>query len=206
MFNINNSGYNIILASQSPRRQFLLREAGLNFDVVTLPIKEDFPLHLKAEEIALWVAHNKAMAFDFSKLPGNALIITADTVVWVDGQSIGKPENEEQARDMLKFLSGKPHTVSTGVYFRTSTRITSFFVNTTVWFRNLEDEEINYYIKQYKPFDKAGAYGIQEWIGYVGVERIEGSFYNVMGLPVQKVYTELQKFIAQHNDNRANGN
>lgn len=200
MFNLNNSEYKIILASQSPRRQFLLKEAGLDFDVVTIAIDEEFPPHLRAEEIALWIAHKKAMAFDFGELPENALIITADTVVWIDGQSIGKPSNEEEAKNMLRFLSGKSHTVSTGVYFRTSSRTASFFVNTIVWFRDIEDKEIDYYIEKYKPLDKAGAYGIQEWIGYVGVERIEGSFYNVMGLPVQTLYIELQNFMAQPNN------
>ncbi len=197
MIDINNSGYKIILASKSPRRHFLLKETGINFDVMVKSTDEEYPLHLKTEEIALWVSVHKANAFNFVELPTNALLITADTIVSVEGQIIGKPENHEDARRMLRLLSGKSHTVITGVTFRTTQKIHSFHVNTTVWFRELNDDEIDYYIDKYKPYDKAGAYGIQEWIGYIGVEKIDGSFYNVMGLPVQKVYTELQKFITQ---------
>jgi septum formation protein len=197
MININNSGYKIILASQSPRRHFLLKETGINFDVMVKSTDEEYPLHLEAEEIALWISEHKAKAFNFVELPINALLITADTIVWVEGQIIGKPESHEDARRMLRLLSGKPHTVITGVTFRTAQKIHSFNVNTTVWFRELGEDEIDYYIDKCKPYDKAGAYGIQEWIGYIGVEKIDGSFYNVMGLPVQKVYTELQKFITQ---------
>ncbi|MGE5382559.1 MAG: Maf family nucleotide pyrophosphatase [Omnitrophica WOR_2 bacterium] len=198
MVDLNNSGFRFILASQSPRRQFLLHETGLDFDVIVKPTEEDYPDGLKAEEIALHVSRNKAMQFNFKELPVNSLIITADTIVWLDNESIGKPTSADDAKQMLGKLSGRMHVVSTGVCFRTNTRFHSFFVNTNVFFRVLNTQEIEYYVENYKPFDKAGAYGVQEWIGYVGVERIEGSYFNVMGLPVQRVYVELKKFIESH--------
>ncbi len=131
-------------------------------------------------------------------LPANTLLITADTIVWLDGECIGKPLDEQDAKIMLLKLSGKRHTVATGVCLRTRERQHSFFVNTEVFFRQLEPDEIDYYVAHYQPLDKAGAYGIQEWIGYIGVERIEGSYFNVMGLPVQRLYTELKQFIQYH--------
>lgn len=198
MIDLNSSGFRFILASQSPRRQFLLHETGLKFEVQVKPTDEEFPAHLKAEEIALFVSKHKAMQFDFNELPSNTLLITADTIVWLDNETIGKPTDAADAKLMLRKLSGRKHMVSTGVCFRTRDLFHSFNVNTDVYFRHLEDHEIEYYVDNYKPFDKAGAYGVQEWIGYVGVERIEGSYYNVMGLPVQRVYVELKKFIESH--------
>ncbi len=198
MIDLNNSGFHFILASQSPRRQFLLKETGLNFDVIVKSTDEDYPLELKAEEIALHVSRHKALEFNFNELPENALVITADTIVWLENESIGKPSDEDEAIFMLKKLSGKMHVVSTGVCFRTINQMHSFYVNTNVFFRVLEDHEIEYYVRNFKPMDKAGAYGVQEWIGYVGVEKIEGSYFNVMGLPVQRVYVELKKFIEDH--------
>lgn len=198
MIDLNNSGFHIILASQSPRRQFLLHEVGLNFEVIVKPTEEDYPAHLQGEEIALFVSRHKAMQFDFADLPEKALVITADTTVWLNGEVINKPAGLSEAKAMLRKLSGNKHMVSTGVCFRTVERFHTFFVNTDVWFRELTDEEIEYYVDKYKPLDKAGAYGVQEWIGYVGVERIEGSYFNVMGLPVQRVYVELKKFIESH--------
>lgn len=198
MTDLNNSGFRFILASQSPRRKFLLQEVGLEFEIIVKETDELFPNHLKAEEIALYVSEQKAMAFSFSELPPNALLITADTIVWLDDESIGKPASVKEAKEMLMKLSGRKHTVSTGVCFRTGSRFHSFYVNTDVYFRQLEESEIDFYIANYKPFDKAGAYGVQEWIGYVGVERIDGSYYNVMGLPVQRLYVELCKFIKSH--------
>jgi len=195
MIHLNNSGYHFILGSQSPRRQFLLHETGLNFEVLVKPIVEIFPANLKAEEIALYVSKEKAMVFDLNELPDKSLIITADTIVWFDDKKFGKPLSHTEAKTMLQKLSGRKHVVSTGVCFRTIDRLHTFYVNTDVYFRNLEEDEIDYYIDTFKPYDKAGAYGIQEWIGYVGVERIDGSYFNVMGLPVQRVYAELQKFI-----------
>lgn len=198
MINLNNSGFHIILASQSPRRQFLLHETGLEFEVLVKTTDETFPSELKAQEIALHVSEQKAMAFNFDELPVNALLITADTIVWLDNELIGKPSSPTEAKEILTKLSGRNHTVCTGICFRTAENFHSFYVNTEVYFRELEEHEIDYYIENYKPFDKAGAYGVQEWIGYVGVERIEGSYYNVMGLPVQRVYIELKKFIESH--------
>jgi len=195
MIYLNNSGYHFILGSQSPRRQFLLHETGLDFEVLVKPIVEIFPANLKAEEIALYVSKEKAMVFDLNELPDKSLIITADTIVWFDDKKFGKPLSHTEAKTMLQKLSGRKHVVSTGVCFRTIDRLHTFYVNTDVYFRNLEEDEIDYYIDTFKPYDKAGAYGIQEWIGYVGVERIDGSYFNVMGLPVQRVYAELQKFI-----------
>lgn len=198
MINLNNSGFRIILASQSPRRQFLLHETGLEFEVLVKPTDESFPPELKAHEIAQYVSVQKAMAFNFDELSSDTLLITADTIVLLDGKIIGKPADSIEAKEILTRLSGRNHTVCTGICFRTAKKIHSFYVNTEVYFRELEEHEIDYYIEHYKPFDKAGAYGVQEWIGYVGVERIEGSYFNVMGLPVQRVYIELKKFMESH--------
>ncbi|HPF65798.1 Maf family nucleotide pyrophosphatase [Lentimicrobium sp.] len=195
MIDLNNSGFHFILASRSPRRKFLLSETGLNFEVLVIETAENYPENLVCEQIALHVSREKALAFDMYALPANALLIAADTIVWLDGVCIGKPLDEQDARIMLGKLSGKRHTVATGVCLRTRDRMHSFFVNTEVFFRRLEPDEIDYYVKHYKPLDKAGAYGIQEWIGYIGVERIEGSYFNVMGLPVQRLYCELKQFI-----------
>ena len=195
MNDLNNSGYHFILASQSPRRHFLLKEIGLEFEIQVKPTDESYPSHLQCEEIALHVSKMKAAAFDFNHLPENALVITADTIVWLDGKCIEKPVDEADARKMLTMLSGHRHTVATGVCLRTREKLESFYVNTDVFFRELEPDEIDYYVSHYKPLDKAGAYGIQEWIGYIGVERIEGSYFNVMGLPVQRLYCELKKMI-----------
>ncbi len=198
MNGIKESGFRLILASQSPRRQFLLKEIGLEFEVVVKPVEESHPNDLKAEEIAVYLSKLKSDAFDFDELPENALIITADTVVWIDNTSIGKPESLNEAKEMLRKLSGKKHLVSTGVCFRTKSRLHSFSVNTDVWFKDLEECEIEHYVNTFKPLDKAGAYGIQEWIGYIGIKRIEGSYFNVMGFPIQQVYSELINFIQEH--------
>jgi len=198
MIDLNSSGFHFILASRSPRRQFLLGETGLKFEVRVIETEEYYPEDLVCEEIALYVSREKALAFDMHALPANTLLITADTIVWLDGECIGKPLDEQDAKIMLLKLSGKRHTVATGVCLRTRERQHSFFVNTEVFFRQLEPDEIDYYVAHYQPLDKAGAYGIQEWIGYIGVERIEGSYFNVMGLPVQRLYTELKQFIQYH--------
>lgn len=195
MNDLNNSGFHFILASQSPRRQFLLNEIGLKFEILVKPTEETYPDSLVCEEIALYVSKAKSDAFDFNELPEHALVITADTIVWLEGECIGKPIDNDDAKKMLAKLSGKKHTVATGVYFRTHDRFHSFSVNTDVYFRPLKPGEIDYYVEQFSPLDKAGAYGIQEWIGYIGVERIEGSYFNVMGLPVQRLYCELQQFL-----------
>lgn len=189
----NLSKYHIILASKSPRRRELLAGLGIEFETRVIPgIAEDYPQGLTGEEIPQYISREKANAYRDS-LKGDDLLITADTIVYVNGKVLGKPHNEEEAHRMLSLLSGKTHQVVTGVSLTTQQMQQTFAVVTDVTFAALTDEEIDYYISHYAPFDKAGAYGIQEWIGYIGVIRIEGSFYNVMGLPVQRLYTELKK-------------
>lgn len=185
--------YHIILASGSPRRQELLRGLELEFDVVLKKgIKEDYPATLQGGEIPLYIAREKAAAY-LCDLQENDLLITADTIVWKDGKVLGKPKTEEEAIAMINFLSGGTHQVYTGVCIRTKEKEDAFFVESTVKFAQLPQEEVEHYVKKYKPLDKAGAYGIQEWIGYVGVESIHGSYFNVMGLPIQRLYQELKK-------------
>ena len=184
----NLEKYKIILASNSPRRKELLSGLGIKYEVKTLPgIEETYPDTLKAEEIPLYIACEKAAAYRNTMHP-DELIITADTIVWLDGVVMGKPHNEDDARQMLWKLSGKTHQVITGVCLTTAGAQRSFSAVT-----ELSDEEIDYYIRFYKPMDKAGSYGIQEWIGFIGVRGISGSYFNVMGLPVQCLYTELKK-------------
>lgn len=192
---LGNYPYHIILASQSPRRQMLLAETGVKFEVRVIPTAETYPDSLGRDEIAIYIAGKKADAFDFDELPENTLIIAADTIVWLNGESIGKPADAAEAVAMLHKLSGNTHIVSTGVCLKTADKMKSFYVNTAVSFRKLTKKEISFYVEKYKPYDKAGAYGIQEWIGYVGVEHIEGSYTNVIGLPVQRVYLELINLI-----------
>lgn len=189
----NLDKYQIILASNSPRRKELLSGLGINYEVKTLPgIEETYPDTLKGEEIPLYIAREKADAYRDAMHP-DELIITADTIVWLDGLVMGKPRDEEDARQMLRNLSGKPHQVITGVCLTTVGFQKSFSTVTEVTFAQLSDEEIDYYIRTYRPMDKAGSYGIQEWIGFIGVQKISGSYFNVMGLPVQRLYTELKK-------------
>ena len=190
----NLKKYHIILASNSPRRRELLGGLGLEFEVKVLPnIQEDYPAELPASQIAQYIASEKADAYR-SMMKDDDLLITADTVVIVDDEVLGKPADAADARHMLNKLSGRKHQVITGVCLVTLQERRCFSVSTDVSFKVLQDEEINYYIDHYRPFDKAGAYGIQEWIGYVGVTGLEGSYFNVMGLPVQRIYSELQTF------------
>ncbi|MEN8224716.1 MAG: Maf family nucleotide pyrophosphatase [Bacteroidota bacterium] len=186
--------YQIILASASPRRQQLLQELGLDFEILVKAVQEDFPLGMPGEEVALLLSNRKAAAFEADFFTDSKLIITADTIVCLEGEVLGKPSSRDDAINTLSNLSGKMHEVITGVSIRSAARQVNFAVATDVYFKQLHKKEIIYYVDHYKPFDKAGAYGIQEWIGYVGVERINGSFYNVMGLPVLKLYEELLKF------------
>ncbi len=189
----NLKKYRVILASNSPRRKELLSGLGIDYEVKTLPgIEESYPYTLKGEEIPLYIASEKADAYRDSMQP-DELIITADTIVWLDGVVMGKPKDEEDARNMLRCLSGKTHQVMTGVCLTTTGFRKSFSTVTDVTFTDLTEEEIHYYVEHYKPMDKAGAYGIQEWIGFVGVQSIAGSYFNVMGLPVQRLYKELKK-------------
>lgn len=193
MFN-NLSKYNIILASNSPRRRELLGQLGINYTVKTIDgIDESFPDTLHNDAVAEYIANKKADAY-LQTMSENDLIITADTIVCVEGEILGKPEDAEDARRMLRKLSGREHDVVTGVVVATKGRKETFSVTTRVRFANLTDEIIAYYIENFNPFDKAGAYGIQEWIGYVGVESINGSFFNVIGLPVQRLCQVLMTF------------
>ncbi|MEO5645811.1 MAG: Maf family nucleotide pyrophosphatase [Bacteroidia bacterium] len=185
--------YRFILASKSPRRQFLLTELGIPFELVTKEVDESFPDHLQKDEIPLFLARKKADAFQ-RDLDEKTIVITADTIVWINDHVLNKPENAEEASVMLRELSGNRHEVFTGVCLKSAKKEITFSVRTVVYFRELTEGEINYYISKYKPYDKAGAYGAQEFIGYIGVEKIEGSYFNVMGLPVKELYEELVKF------------
>lgn len=190
----NISGYQIVLASNSPRRKELMSGLDIPFEIRTLPdIEESYPDVLQKEEIPLYLAKLKADAYK-ALMQDNTLLITADTIVWLDGKVYGKPGNEAEAKFMLQRLSGRTHEVFTGVCLTTKQKQKSFFAVSKVSFAVLSEAEIDYYVGKYKPFDKAGAYGVQEWIGYVGVEHLEGSFYNVMGLPVRLLYRYLKEF------------
>lgn len=190
----NLNKYKIILASGSPRRRELLEGLGLSFTVKCIDgIDESYPESIPAEETALFIAKKKSEAYKGLTDSGH-LIITADTVVVCNDMVLGKPSNKNEAQKMLNMLSGKTHQVITGVTLATKEKTVSFSVSTDVRFTTLDKKEIEYYVDKYRPLDKAGAYGIQEWIGYVGVEYISGSYYNVMGLPIQRLYQELKKF------------
>jgi septum formation protein len=193
------AGYNFILASQSPRRQYLLNELGLHYTILSHDIDEVYPESLKRGEIALYLSSLKADAFAEAETGEGTILITADTIVWLDDRCIGKPESEEDAIRMLTELSGKMHSVYTGVCLQSAGKRRVFEVRTDVYFRRLLAEEIEHYVREYKPLDKAGAYGIQEWIGFIGVSRIDGCYFNVMGLPVQRLYEEIGLFIAELN-------
>ena len=191
------NGNKIILASKSPRRIELMQQAGLQFTVqLADEIDEVYPPELQREEIPLYLARMKADAFLHAvAIPDDTVVVTADTIVWIDNRVLGKPSGREDAIHMLEILSGNMHQVYTGVCVTTNRKQSSFFAESKVFFRKLTSEEITFYVDRYQPYDKAGAYGIQEWIGYVGIEKIEGSFYNVMGLPIQRLYCELCSFI-----------
>lgn len=191
---LNLSRYNIILASNSPRRKELLSGLNIPYEVKTLPnIDESYPDNLIGEDIAIYIAKEKANAY-LDQLDDNTLLITADTIVLLDGKVYGKPSDDTDAKQMLRDLSGKTHQVITGVSITTKEKQESFGVSSEVRFSHLDDDEIEYYVSNYKPFDKAGAYGVQEWIGYIAVEYISGSYFNIMGLPIQRLYRELKKF------------
>lgn len=190
----NLNKYRIVLASNSPRRRELLSGLGISYEVRVLPdVEESYPAALPVGEIAEYIAREKAEAYK-SVMTDDELLITADTVVVCKGEVMGKPVDEADARRMLHKLSGCTHQVTTGVCLTTIGAHRSFSVTTNVSFKNLSDEEIDYYVANYNPMDKAGAYGIQEWIGYIGVTGLEGSYFNVMGLPVQRIYKELCTF------------
>ncbi|MDR1738118.1 MAG: Maf-like protein [Candidatus Symbiothrix sp.] len=185
----------LILGSQSPRRQELLSGIDVPFEVRLMPdVDESYPASLHREEIPTYIARKKAEAYRAS-LSADSLLITADTIVWLDGKVYGKPQDERDAKTMLSVLSGRTHDVITGVCLTTLQRQETFYAVSSVRFAELDADEIDYYVRRYRPYDKAGAYGVQEWIGYVGVEHLEGSFYNVMGLPVRMLYQKLKTFI-----------
>ncbi|MDQ3191148.1 MAG: Maf family nucleotide pyrophosphatase [Bacteroidota bacterium] len=184
--------HKLILGSKSPRRQSLLKELGFEFETHEVDVDESFSDKLKREEIPMYLAGKKCE--EFGTIPDDSILITSDTIVWLNEQAINKPQDREDAIQILKKLSGRMHEVITAICLRSSTNTKSFFVVTDVHFKKLSEEEIIYYVDNYKPFDKAGAYAIQEWIGYIGIEKINGSFYNVMGLPMKELYEELWSF------------
>lgn len=189
----NLKKYHIILASNSPRRRELLSGLGVDYEVRTLPgVDESYPDTLSGEDIPVYISREKAAAYLPSIAP-DELIITADTIVWLDGRVLGKPADEADACRMLRELSGRTHRVITGVTLSTATFQKSFAVTSEVEFAPLTEEEIMYYVDHYRPLDKAGAYGVQEWIGFIGVRRLSGSYFNVMGLPIQSLYQELKE-------------
>lgn len=183
----------IVLASNSPRRRELIAGLDLDYEIRVLPgVAEDYPADMPAEEVSEYISIEKSQPYRAS-MRDNEIVITADTTVILDGCVIGKPYDDDDARRMLRRLSGRTHHVVTGVCLTTTTRQRHFSVKTGVTFKPLSDEEIDYYVSHYHPLDKAGAYGVQEWIGYIGVTALNGSYYNVMGFPVQRVYTEIMK-------------
>ena len=189
----NLKKYKVILASNSPRRKELLAGLGVDYEVRTLPdVDESYPETLQGADIPLYIAKEKADAYVAMMQPGE-LMITADTIVWLDGKVLGKPRDREDALQMLRTMSGRTHEVFTGVCITTTDWQRSFTAQTEVRFATLSEEEIAYYVDNFQPMDKAGAYGVQEWIGFIGVENISGSYYNIMWLPVQKLYRELLK-------------
>lgn len=191
----NIKKYKVILASASPRRRELMQGLDLEFEVRALPcVDESFPDTLQGGDIPLYISKKKADAYR-PFMADDELVITADTIVWLDGVALGKPADEEEARRMLGNMSGKTHSVFTGVAITTKEVQLSFVAQSDVTFATLSGEEIDYYIAKYRPMDKAGAYGAQEWIGYIGMSNIVGSYFNVMGLPVQRLYSELKKIL-----------
>lgn len=185
--------YQLVLASKSPRRQQLLAELGLRFVSRTKEIDESIPIGLRKEKAAIFLSEKKAAAFK-EEIGENELLITSDTIVCLENEILNKPQNKKEAVKMLSCLSNASHEVITAVTLTSVKKQRSFSSNTKVYFKRLSKEEIDYYIDNFKPYDKAGAYGIQEWIGMIGIERIEGSFYNVMGLPLDALYKELKAF------------
>ena len=185
--------YSVVLASKSPRRQELLRGMGVCFECVTKETPECYP-EMPLKKVAGYLSRQKSLAFTEEELPKNYLLITADTVVIAENEILGKPVDRDDAFRMLRLLSGKSHVVVTGVTLRSPQRMMTFSASSSVTFAPLDLEEMAYYVDRYRPFDKAGAYGIQEWIGYVGISGLRGSFYNVMGLPTQRLYNALKNF------------
>ena len=185
--------YTVVLASKSPRRQELMKGMGVKFVTLTKETREDYP-EMPFEKVPEYLSRQKSLAFTDDELPEGFLLITADTVVIAENEILGKPKDREDAMQMMHILSGKSHHVVTGVTVRSKDKMETFSANSEVTFAPLDEEEMAYYVDQYKPYDKAGAYGIQEWIGYVGISGLHGSFYNVMGLPTRMLYQTLKNF------------
>ena len=183
----------IILGSKSPRRKELLAGLGISFTIKTKDTDESYPENLSPIDVPVYIARKKSDALR-DELKNDEVIICADTVVIIDNTILGKPRNEEEAKKMLQLLSGKTHFVTTGVVIASNSNTKSFHSTTEVTFKDLSEVEIDYYIKNYKPYDKAGSYGIQEWIGFIGVTSIKGSYFNVVGLPIQELYENLLNF------------
>jgi nucleoside triphosphate pyrophosphatase len=194
MLNEKLKDFNLILASGSPRRQQFFKDLGLDFQIILKPVKEEYPERLHHFEISNYLAQLKSLPFE-NELKKNDILITSDTIVWHKNKALGKPKNENDAFKMLRLLSGETHEVISSVCFKTNSSEKTVHNITKVSFKNLTDEEIWYYINNYNPLDKAGAYGIQEWIGHIGVTKIEGSYFNVMGLPVHMVYDSLNTIV-----------
>ena len=184
---------NFILASQSPRRRQLIQALGLKVTCIGLDVNEDYPAKLKGRDVPIYLCQKKALGYS-TPLPENTILITADTVVSIDDLVLNKPNDRDDALKMLGILSNRKHTVFTGVCLRSAHKIHTFCQATDVYFKALSPDEITYYVDNYQPYDKAGSYGVQEWIGYIGIEKIEGSFYNVMGLPVKELFEQLMGF------------
>lgn len=184
-----NLKYNIILGSNSPRRKELLKMLNIPFTSINLNANEDFPQHLIAEEIAEYLAEKKSLLYHLKE---KELLITADTIVWINNQVMNKPKDTHEAKSMLKILSANVHSVYTAVCIKTQYHAFIFSDESKVYFKKISDEEINYYVEKHQPLDKAGAYGVQEWIGATAITRIEGSYFNVMGLPVHLIYQHLK--------------
>ncbi len=194
MINQKLSRYQIVLGSGSPRRKELLKEMGITFEVITRKTEETYPPNLTPRETAVYLSRLKARAFEPSFFLPDKLLITADTIVVLGDKILGKPANRDHAMEMLQELSGKYHEVITGITLKTKDKEESFYATTKVFFKNLSPEEITYYVDHFQPLDKAGAYGIQEWIGHAAVEKIEGSYFNVVGLPTHRLYQALLAF------------
>ena len=194
---VNKSKYNIILGSGSSRRKELLGMTGINFSVMSMPVDESFPDSLKGEEISEYIVKNKSDAFN-KLIKENEIIITADTLVWFENKCLGKPKDKKEAKNMLKLFAGKSHDVITSVGFLTTSNFIVLTESTTVIYKSLTDSEIDYYVKNVNPIDKAGSYGIQDWIGMIGVEHVNGSYTSVLGLPVPQTTDQIIKIINEN--------
>ena len=194
---VNKSKYNIILGSGSSRRKELLGMTGINFSVMSIPVDESFPDSLQGEEISEYIVKNKSDAFN-KLIKENEIIITADTLVWFENKCLGKPKDKKEAKYMLKLFAGKSHDVITSVGFLTISNFKILTESTTVIYKNLTDSEIDYYVENVNPIDKAGSYGIQDWIGMIGVEHVNGSYTSVLGLPVPQTTNQIIKIINEN--------